>query len=119
MKNSWIHITSGELQRQARVGVPHGLSEEHISRQDFAGQTAMIYHCNPPTKVLRVSGTLVPMACEVATLKTTDLEDAAGGWLPMLAYRPGDFVHIPKGLTYRHIPDAAPEVVYMKPLLEG
>jgi len=151
MKNSWIHIQSGNVPRQARVAVPNGLREEHLSRQGFAGQTAMLYHRNPPTKALRAEGPLVPLACDVANLQPADLQDAGAGGQCMLsnddvsislsrrtaampyclrnldadtlyfvhrgtgvfatefgplAYRPGDFIHIPKGITYRQMPDA-------------
>lgn len=152
MKNSWIHVSSGETPRQARVAVPHGLREEHVSRLGFAGQTAMLYHRHPPTRALRVEGALVPLACDAATLAATDLDDANGRPAPVLsnadlrlsisrraqpmayclrnvdadllyfvhrgsgtfatefgplAYRPGDFVHIPKGITFRHLPATA------------
>jgi homogentisate 1,2-dioxygenase len=151
MKNSWIHVSSGEVPRQARVAVPHALREEHVSRQGFAGQTAMLYHRNPPTRALRVEGPMVPMACDVATLATADHEDARGTpqrvlsnadlrlsisrrtqAMPYclrnidgdllyfvhrgsgvfatefgpLAYGPGDFIHIPKGITFRQLPEA-------------
>ncbi len=151
MKASWIHVQSGEVPRQARVAVPHGLREEHVSRQGFAGPAAMLYHRKPPAVALRVEGTLFPLACDGAALEPDDLHDARGVPTlllrndeltmsisrrsePMpycmrnvdadtlyfihagtglfatefgpLRYGPGDFIYIPKGLTYRQMPDA-------------
>src|SRR6476661_4836416 len=131
---SWNHHTKGRHVRQARVGLGD-LREEHISRQGFFGPVAMIYREHGPNEVVRVEGTLHPRrVADTARVEPSDLTDPRGmpAMMPFayrntdgdllyfvhkgagrfatefgpIAYEPGDYVLIPKGITFSVMPDA-------------
>ena len=51
---SWIHLSKGQVPRQARVGVGE-LKEDLLGRQGFFGRAAELYHLRGPTR--RTTGT--------------------------------------------------------------
>jgi len=149
MTRSWVHFTRGRFVRQARVGLGD-LTEEHLSRQGFAGSVAMIYRTEGPNEVIRVEGNYRARAIDSADVVASDADDPRGDWRVMLsnddcavaisrrrqampyryrdmvgdllyfvhrgtgvfatefgpiAYEPGDYIHLPKGTTFRQMPD--------------
>jgi len=148
---SHIHHARGRHVRQARVGLGD-LREEHISRQGFFGQVAMVYREHGPNEIVRVEGTLRPRrVADTTRAEPSDLADPRGtpevmlanadvsvaisrrtAAMPyayrdtdgdllyfvhrgagalvtefgQLAYEPGDYVLIPKGITFRVMPEA-------------
>lgn len=60
MKNSWIHLSKGQVPRQAHVAVPKGLKEEEIGRGGFLGRVAEVYRLHDPTGWVRVEGDFAP-----------------------------------------------------------
>jgi homogentisate 1,2-dioxygenase len=81
MTCSWIHLTRGRFVRQARVGLGD-LREEHLSRQGFAGQVAMLYRTDGPNEVVRFEGDYRPRQIDSAA---QDASDPRGGWQTLLA----------------------------------
>ena len=56
---SWIHLSKGQVPRQARVGVGE-LKEDLLGRQGFFGRAAELYHLHGPTGWTRIEGKLRP-----------------------------------------------------------
>src|SRR5208283_3658644 len=109
---SWIHHARGRTVRQARVGLGD-LREEHISRQGFFGPVAMIYREHGPNEIVRVEGSLLPRrVADTTRVEPSDLLYFVHQGTGMFAtefgrivYEPGDYVLIPKGITFSVIPD--------------
>jgi homogentisate 1,2-dioxygenase len=142
-------VTRGRHVRQARVGLGD-LREEHLSRDGFAGQVAMLYRTDGPNEVVRVEGEYRSRQVDSADVVAADATDPRGSWQTMLAnadlavaisrraqampycyrdaagdllyfvhrgrgvfatefgplaYEPGDWVLLPKGTTFRQLPD--------------
>ena len=155
MMRSWVHFTRGHFARQARVGLGD-LTEEHLSRQGFAGPVAMIYRTEGPNEIVRVEGDYRLRAIDSADVVSSDTDDPRGDWQVMLsnpevavaisrrrqampyryrdmvgdllyfvhrgsgtfatefgpiAYEPGDYVLLPKGTTFRQMPDDCDHVL--------
>jgi homogentisate 1,2-dioxygenase len=72
MTRSWIHITRGRFERQARVGLGE-LREEHLSRHGFAGPVAMLYRTDAPNEVVAYRGGLSPAAVSFIALRSLSL----------------------------------------------
>ncbi len=149
MKNSWFHLTRGQVPRQAHVGVPKGLKEEEIGRGGFQGRVAEVYRLNEPVGWVRVEGDGAPGDVDGEKLEPADQHDARGDatklwWnadlvvsvsrrseaMPWywrnadgdelwfvhrgegtcetefgpLEFRPGDYLVLPKGVTFRIAP---------------
>jgi homogentisate 1,2-dioxygenase len=158
MKPSWIHIVRGRTARQARVGTVGRLIEELFGRSGFFGPTAMLYHRDSPSEVLRIEGDCRPRIAMAAETVTDDSTDPRGDVAVMLhnstldigvsrraeampyayrnaradllyfvhrgtgmfatefgpiAYEPGDYVLLPRGTTFRHMPDGTDGVFYV------
>ncbi len=56
---SWIHLSKGQVPRQARVGVGE-LKEDLLGRKGFFGRAAELYHLHGPTAWTRIEGKLRP-----------------------------------------------------------
>ena len=84
MMRSWVHFTRGRFVRQARVGLGD-LTEEHLSRQGFAGPVAMIYRTEGPNEVVRVEGDYRLRAIDSADVVSSDADDPRGDWQVMLS----------------------------------
>ena len=84
MTRSWVHFTRGRFVRQARVGLGD-LTEEHLSRQGFAGPVAMIYRTEGPNEVIRVEGDYRLRAIDSADVVSSDADDPRGDWQIMLS----------------------------------
>jgi homogentisate 1,2-dioxygenase len=84
MTRSWIHYARGRHVRQARVGLGD-LREEHLSRQGFAGQVAMLYRTDGPNEIVRFEGDYRPRQVDSADVVAPDASDPRGGWQTLLA----------------------------------
>lgn len=79
MKNSWIHVSKGQVPRQAHVAVPMGLKEEEIGRGGFHGRVAEMYRLHDPTGWVRVEGEFAPGDVDGEQVHPTDATDVRGG----------------------------------------
>ena len=79
MMRSWVHFSRGRFVRQARVSLGD-LTEEHLSRQGFAGPVAMIYRTEGPNEVIRVEGDYRARAVDCADVVASDADDPQGDW---------------------------------------
>lgn len=158
MKSSWIHLVRGETARQARVGTVGRFNEELFGREGFFGPTAMLYHANSPSEVIRVEGDTQVRAAKVVDAQTSDRDDERGDFTVLLEnddarigisrrqtampycyrnavgdllyfvhagtgvfatefgpleYLPGDYILLPKGTTWRHMPKGDGGVFYV------
>ena len=69
---SWIHLSKGEVPRQAHVNVPGGLKEEEIGRGGFQGRVAEVYRRHEPTAWTRVEGDFAPLDLDGQLIAAAD-----------------------------------------------
>src|SRR5713101_7758085 len=92
---SWIHLSKGQVPRQARVGVGE-LKEDLLGRQGFFGRAAELYHLHGPTAWTRIEGNLRPWDIDGYQLKPNDQSDPRGEALTVFYNADGDeiyFIH--------------------------
>lgn len=87
---SWIHLSKGEVPRQAHVRVPSGLKEEEIGRGGFQGRVAEMYRRHEPTAWTRVEGDFAPLDLDGQLVDASDRTDARG--LPTRCFYNDDLV---------------------------
>jgi len=149
---SWIHVSRGQVLRQAHVGLDEleGLKEDELGRKGFVGRVAEFYRRNEPTAWTRIEGPMQPWDLDGYQLEPEDYKSAGGNplrvfynddvavWVSRrreamsyaarnadgdevhfchegtgsfvtefgdIPYEPGDYIVIPKGTTYRVVPD--------------
>lgn len=150
MTRANLHLSKGQVARQAHVGIPKGLKEDEISRAGFTGRVAELYRRHDPVAWTRIEGDHRPWDLDGNKLAPTDMTDPRGTPVPVfynddlsvevsrraeampfcfrncdaddlyfvhrgtgtvetefgpLHYEPGDYIVIPKSVTYRIAPD--------------